>query len=152
MQKSELEQIRDLRKEIKDLDEKVEKMQRERVGRVQDKVHASMKDFPYVYTTKNIKGVDEKDKKSRRALTDSEILLLRRRQQAIDAEYRITKYINGINDSRIRRIISLRYEEGMSWKEVADELGYDRTYPEKLLSKYLQEHPEESRKVPKKTE
>lgn len=146
MTKGELEQLLDLRKEIRELDEKVERMQQQRVGKVTDKVHTSMKEFPYVYTTKTITGVDEKDKKRRKTLTDSEILLLRRRKQAMDAELKISKYINGIKDSRIRRIISLRYEEGLSWEKVAEKMNVDRTYPEKLLTKYLKEHPDKNGK------
>lgn len=145
MTKRELEQLLDLRKEIKELDDKVEKMQKQRVGKVTDKVHASMKEFPYTYTTKTITGVDATDKKHRKALTESEILLLKRRQQAVDAEYRISEYIKSIEDSKIRRIIGLRYEEGLSWDKVAKAMNYDRTYPEKLLTKYLKEHPEKKR-------
>lgn len=140
MTKEELGQLLDLRKEIEELDAKIDRMQKQRVGKTTDKVHASMKEYPYVYTTKTITGVDNKDKKKRRELTASEILLLRRRQQAVEAEFRISQYIKGIKDSRIRRIISLKYEEGLSWEKVADALNCDRTYPEKLLNKYLQEY------------
>ncbi len=140
MTKKELGQLLDLRKEIEELDVKIERMQKQRVGKTIDKVHASMKEYPYVYTTKTIVGVDNKDKKKRRELTASEILLLKRRQQAVEAEFRISQYIKGIKDSRIRRIISLKYEEGLSWEKVADVLKCDRTYPRKLLDKYLQEH------------
>ncbi len=142
MTKGELEQILDLRKEIRELDIKIERMKEQRVGKVIDRVHTSMKEYPYVYTTKTISGVDNRDKKHRRELTESELLLLKRRQQAVDAEYRISQYISNIEDSRIRRIISLRYEEGMSWEKVAIEMHCDRTYPEKLLTRYLKEHPE----------
>ena len=132
-----------LRKEIRELDAKVEKIQNQRVGKVMDKVHTSMLDFPYVYTTKTIMGIDNKGvKKQRKVLTESELLLLKRRKQAVETEYRISQYINSINDSRIRRIISLKYEEGLSWSKVADNMNCDRTYPEKLLTKYLKEHPE----------
>lgn len=147
MTKSELEQLLDLRKEIQELDAKVEKMQGQRVGKVMDRVHASMPEFPYVYTTKTITGVDNKgSRKRRRELTESELLLLKRRQQAVDAEFKISKYIKSINDSRIRRIISLRYEEGLSWDKVAAAMNCDRTYPEKLLTKYLKEHPEKKKR------
>lgn len=140
MTKDELGQLLDLRKEIKELDMKVERLKQQRVEKVTDKVHASMKDFPYCYTTKTITGEDQKEgKKRRRALTDNELLLIRRRQQAVDAEYRISKFIEGIKDSKIRRIVSLRYEEGYSWAEVAEIIHCDRTYPEKLLTKYLNE-------------
>lgn len=137
MTKRELEQLRDLRKEIRELDDKIEHMQKQRVEKTTDRVHTSMKEFPYVYTTKTITGVDNKDKKRRKELTESEILLLRRRQQAVAAEYKISQYIKSIKDSRIRRIIHLRYEEGLSWEKVAEAMNCDRTYPEKLLSKYL---------------
>lgn len=146
MTKNELGQLRDLRKEIRELDVKVEKMQKQRVGKVMDRVHASMPEFPYVYTTKTITGTDDKGGKLRKEMTENEILLLKRRQQAVEAEYRISQYINSINDSRIRRIISLRYEEGLSWSKVADDMNCDRTYPEKLLTKYLKEHPEKKKR------
>lgn len=140
MTKGELEQLLDLRKEIRELDAKVERMQKQRVGKTIDKVQASMKEYPYVHTTRTITGLDNKDKKHRRELTESEILLLRRRQQAVDAEFKISQYIKNVSDSRIRRIISLRYEEGLSWERVASAMNCDRTYPEKLLNKYLNEH------------
>ena len=145
MTKNELGQLLDLRKEIRELDERVEKLQRQRVGKVTDRVHASMKEYPYVHTTKTITGIDNTDKKHRMELTESELLLLKRRQQAVDAEYRISRYIKSINDSRIRRIISLRYEEGFSWDKVAAAMNCDRTYPEKLLTKYLKQHPEKKK-------
>lgn len=137
MTKEELEQLRDLRKEIRELDDKIERMKEQRAGKITDRVHTSMKEHPYVYTTKTITGVDIKNKKLRKELTESEILLLKRRQQAVNAEYKISQYIKSIKDSRIRRIIHLRYEEGLSWEKVAEAMNCDRTYPEKLLSKYL---------------
>lgn len=140
MTKEELGQLLDLRKEIKELDEKVERLQGQRVGKVTDRVHSSMKEFPYCYTTKTITGVDQKEsKKHRRALTENEILLIRRRQQAVSAEHKISKFIESIKDSKIRRIVSLKYEEGYSWGKVAEMMNCDRTYPEKMLTKYLKE-------------
>ena len=143
MTKEELGQLSDLRKEIKELDVKVERLQEQRVGKVTDRVHASMKEFPYCYTTKTITGVDQKEsKKHRRALTENELLLLKRRQQAVKEEYKISQFIKSINDSKIRRIVALKYEEGLSWGKVAELMHMDRTYPEKLLTKYLNEHKE----------
>lgn len=147
MTKEELGQLSDLRKEIKELDAKVERLQEQRVGKVTDRVHTSMKEFPYCYTTKTITGVDQKEsKKHRRALTENELLLLKRRRQAVEEEYKISQFIKSINDSKIRRIVALKYEEGYSWGKVAEILHCDRTYPEKLLTKYLKEHKEEKRR------
>lgn len=143
MTKEQLGQLIDLRKEIKELDEKVERLQRTQPGAVVDKVQASMKEFPYVQIEKTIRGIDEKEAaKHRRILTNNEILLLRRRQQAIREEQRLSKFIEGIKDSRIRRIVSLRYEDGLPWAKVAEKMNCDRTYPEKILTKYLEEHKE----------
>ena len=125
----------------------MERLQEQRVGKVTDRVHASMKEFPYCYTTKTITGVDQKEsKKHRRALTENELLLLKRRRQAVEEEYKISQFIKSINDSKIRRIVALKYEEGYSWGKVAEILHCDRTYPEKLLTKYLKEHKEEKRR------
>ena len=145
MKKEELEQLFDLRKEIKELDARVARMQAERVGKVQDKVHTSMHEFPYTYTSKTITGVDNTNTRKRRALTDNEILLLRRRRKLVETEHRITKWINDIEDSRIRRAASLRYEDGLSWNQVAKRMNCDRTYPEKLIKKYLKENEEKNK-------
>lgn len=146
MTKEELSQLSDLRQEIKELDARVERLQKERVGKVTDKIHASMKEYPYCYTTKTITGVDQKDsRKRRRELAENEILLLKRRQQAVQEEYKISQFIKSINDSKIRRIVSLRYEDGYSWGKVAELMHMDRTYPEKLLTKYLKEKDKENK-------
>ena len=79
-------------------------------------------------------------------LSEMVLIFVTVRQQAVDAEFKISQYIKSINDSRIRRIISLRYEEGISWDKVAAAMNCDRTYPEKLLTKYLKEHPEKKKR------
>lgn len=49
----------------------------------------------------------------------------------------IMEYINTISDSRVRRIMQYKYIEGYTWKKIADIMHYDRSYPEKIISKYL---------------
>lgn len=138
MTKEELSQLCDLRREIRELDEEVKNL-KEQKRVVRDKVQSSMKDFPYVRTTATVYSVDKKaDKARRRKLTDKEILLLKRRRQAADLELKISEYIQTVSDSKIRRIIHLKYEQGKTWEEVATIMHCDRTYPEKMLTKYLQ--------------
>jgi len=36
---------------------------------------------------------------------------------------RLTRYINGIEDSQIRQILSLRYINGLSWQKIAFTIG-----------------------------
>ena len=151
MTKEELGQLIDLRKEIKELDEKIECLKKQRVGNVSDRVHASMQEFPYCYTTVTITGVDQKESRKRRAvITENEMLLLKRRQQAVNAEFKISQFIKDIKDSKVRRIVSLKYEEGLSWGKVAEIMNYDRTYPEKILTKYLKEHRGKERREKKR--
>ena len=140
MTKKELGQLCDLRKEIKELEMEIVNLQNQkRVTR--DKVQKSMDGFPYIKGTNTVYGPDQRaDKARRQKITDKELLLLQRRQQAVDAEFIISEYIKNVKDSKIRRILSLKYEKGLTWDEVADTMNYDRTYPEKLLSKYLKEH------------
>ena len=39
----------------------------------------------------------------------------------------VEEYIEGIEDSRVRTIIRLRYIEGMTWQQVADYMGGEHT-------------------------
>lgn len=138
--KKELGQLCDLRKEIKELESEIENLQdQKRV--VRDKVQKSMDNFPYIQGRTTVYSTDPRaDRVRRQKITDKELLLLQRRQQAADAEVLISEYIKTVTDSRIRRIIFLKYEKCMTWEEVADEMNYDRTYPEKMLTRYLKEH------------
>lgn len=52
-------------------------------------------------------------------------------------EIEIMEYINTISDSRIRRIMQYKYIEGYTWKKIASIMHYDRSYPEKIITKYL---------------
>lgn len=103
MTKEELEQLIDLRKEIKEIEQKIR--------------HGDA-ECPSV----NIE------------------LLEKRIHMAAGLEKEITAYINSVGDSRIRRIMQYRYADGYPWAKIARIMHYDRTYPEKLISKYLREN------------
>ncbi|MCD8286483.1 MAG: hypothetical protein LUD50_04595 [Clostridia bacterium] len=141
MTKDELGQLLSLRKEIMELTDKIEELEAKPGGMVCDKVEASSSDFPYTKISVKIEGYDYSSQPNRR-LQEKKALLEARRQQAENEERKLSRYIKGIKDSKIRRIVSLRYEKGLTWEQVAAKMHYDRTYPEKLLSKYLKEHPD----------
>lgn len=67
-------------------------------------------------------------------------LLKERVHMAAGLEREIAAYINSVDDSRIRRIMQYRYADGYTWGKIARIMHYDRTYPEKLISKYLKEN------------
>jgi len=48
------------------------------------------------------------------------------------------RYIDGIEDSRMRQIMAGRYVDGLSWKEVAARIGErDEQYPRRLHNRFL---------------
>jgi len=51
---------------------------------------------------------------------------------------RLTRYINGIEDSQIRQILSLRYINGLSWQQIAFTIGEtDESYPRRKHNTFL---------------
>ena len=48
------------------------------------------------------------------------------------------RYIDSIDDSRMRQIMASRYVDGLSWKEVAARIGErDEQYPRRLHNRFL---------------
>lgn len=140
MRKEELEQLISLRKEIADLEVAIIKIQEQKDEVVTDKVRASGKEFPYIDGYAKISGVNtETERKRKEILYKKEKLLNERKKKVESAEIRIIEYINSVQDSRIRRIMQYRYIDGCTWGKIAKSMHCDRTYPEKLISKYLKE-------------
>lgn len=51
---------------------------------------------------------------------------------------RLTNYINSIEDSEMRQIMTLRYINGMSWQRVAFSINrYDEQYPRRKHNRFL---------------
>ena len=70
-------------------------------------------------------------------LTD---LIKNRRKKCLLDQIRIENFISTISDSQMRMIISLRYINGLSWQQVAFEMGeFDESYPRKKHNKFLKD-------------
>ena len=51
---------------------------------------------------------------------------------------RLNRLINGIEDSQMRLILSLRYINGLSWQQIAFSIGeYDEQYPRRKHNAFL---------------
>ena len=138
-----MSQLASLRREIRELDEKIAAINARKGMVVTDKVQASAKEFPYQETHVTIHGYSyELDPKSKRQKKEKERLLRIRRQQASELELKITEYINTITDSEIRRMMEYRYIENHTWEEIGRIFHCDRTTAEKKVSNYLKEPPE----------
>ena len=124
-----LVQYSDLQEEIKELRERIRKTEDqiariEADGNVADSVsggdggiqHFRIEGFPYPeYSRKKTLLYARKA-----TLTSLEMELLETLNQ-------VEEFIASVNDSRMRRIINLRFIEGLSWNKVADRIGGGNT-------------------------
>ncbi|MDE6053390.1 MAG: hypothetical protein K2G55_06465 [Lachnospiraceae bacterium] len=140
MKKEELEQLINLRREISNLEVAIIKIKQQRAEIVTDKVRASSRDFPYIDGFAKVSGINAAaELRKDQLLFKKESLLAERKKKAEEAEIKIIEYINSVQDSRIRSIMQYRYIDGYTWNKIAKSMHCDRTYPEKLVSKYLKE-------------
>lgn len=120
MTKEELEQLIDLRKEIKELEQSILKVEQMETGEVPVKVKASCQDFPYTQGRVSVKTYNPALANKRdQLLYEKRMLLNERKEKAIKEEQKLTRYINNINESRVRRIMQYRYIDGYSWEKSA---------------------------------
>lgn len=118
------EEIKDLRRRIRDIESKIEQMKVE--GTVFDSVKGTRHDgtigsiriegFPYP-------RYDEKLEKLycyKEQLEKAEL-------KAVELTNKVEEYINSIADSRMRRIIRYRYIDKLSWTAVASRIGGNNT-------------------------
>lgn len=131
MEKDILVQFADMQEEVKDIRKRAEgvRKQLERLetgGTVIDAVKGTRQDgtfgsiriegFPCVDHEKKLRNLQSYLRK----LAEAEEKLLELTNAA-------EEYINGIEDSRMRRIVRYRFLDGLSWNEVADRLGGNNT-------------------------
>lgn len=138
--KERLEQLIDLRAEIKELNREISAIREKTDDMVTDKITASSHEFPYNQVHITIRGLDAKGAEKRRAAIHKKQCMLQKRMvetQILEAD--IAEFINTIHDSEMRRIFHARYEIGMTWERIGRELHCDRTTVEKKVSKYLRE-------------
>lgn len=136
-------QYADLQQECKEVREKIERLEMEipRIEKrikaiedgelVKDKVRGGeggMQNF-------NIEGVPTVEYERKRTSLLSKKLLLNNRKTALEIlEFEllqktneVEEFIASIDDSRMRRIINLRFIEKLSWNKVADHIGGGNT-------------------------
>lgn len=68
----------------------------------------------------------------------SRLIELKKKQTVIEYN-RLMQYINSVDDSLMRQILTLRYVNGLSWQQVAFSIGEsDEQYPRRKHNKFLQ--------------
>lgn len=132
-----LKQYNDLLKELKELEQRIERVKNKPVQVVSDTVKGSPH-FPYNERVFKVTGI-EADKKEQQ-LEKLNNILYKRRAKCKELALEIEEFINTIPDSRTRRVFSLRYVDGLNWLQIARRIErYDESYPRKIIhDKYLE--------------
>ena len=143
MTKKELSQLRDLKREIQLLKERQADIRNRMRGmKTPNCVEASAPNPPYQKHSVTIYGVspaeteayqedNTRQQKNRLAIAERE----RRCQTELD---KIEHFIAGIEDSKIRQIITLYYVQGLSWQQVAFRIGHhDEQYARRKIDRFL---------------
>ena len=140
MTKELLEQYQSLCKDIKELKQEIDNMRRDTTTK--DSVTGSSPHYPYTIHQIVIEGVDYEHRPIVEAMQ-------RQLQRAINQRMEIEEYIASIDDSEIRLIARLKYLRGMSWQQIAFQIGrYDEQRPRKKMYDFLRkDEKDESRNV-----
>ena len=120
MNKNQLRQLRHLKSEIRLLKQQIDNLESEIVT---DRVRGSDVEHPYIEKTYIIRGLAYDRRKIKRLKEK----LQRRVDDLIDLVVEINEYIETIDDSLIRQIITLRYVNGLTWDQVAARIGGGNT-------------------------
>lgn len=129
-------EVKEIRKKIEKLEDKIPKIQ-QRINEIEegeivkDKVRGGLGGLQ----SYNIEGIPLKEYSDRKTDLLSKKLLLNSRKSTLELlEFDLLKktneveeFIASIDDSRMRRIINLRFIENLSWIKVANRIGGGNT-------------------------
>ncbi len=123
MTRQKLKQIRHLKREIELLEEQILNLE---AGIVTDKVRGSDPEHPWTEKSFYITGFDQE--KYSRKMDRLKRRLERRIEDLVDLRAEILAFVEGIDDSLLRQVIILRHVNGLSWEQVAAEIGSGTTW------------------------
>lgn len=122
MTRQELKQVRYLKREIELLQEQIAAVEAEIVT---DKVKGSDPDHPWTERSFIIKGLPGERNEKLLRLRDR---LERRKSDLQDMRAEIFEWVESVDDSLLRQVIILRHVNGLSWRQVAREIGAGTTW------------------------
>lgn len=129
MTRAELEQLKSLKQEAKQLQEELKNL-----PFVPASVKGSLPEFPYIETTFKVFGVDEQKGKRVKERLDRVLDEIQERILIME------EWLETVEDSEIRTILRMKYRNGMKDKEIAAELGYDRSTISNKLRTFFKKH------------
>lgn len=125
-------QYTDLQQEIKYLSKKIDELKNKRIKREarkkHDMVRASSKEYPYVKHNVHIEGLVSTSEMFLNSKINTEIRKLESRyENLLQVTNDVLDFIESIDDSHMRMIITYRIIENYSWGQVADAMGGGNT-------------------------
>ena len=128
MNKDILIQYSDLVEEVKDLHRRIQKLQDDidKLEPVKDSVKGTRRDGTIGSIT--ISGYPVPAYyRHKKQLEKREAVLREKEDELLELVNAAEEYIAGISDSRIRRILRYRYLDGLTWQQVAKQMGGNHT-------------------------
>lgn len=125
-------QYSDLQQEIKYLSKRIDKLKNERIKyeakKKHDMVRASSHEYPYVEHSVHIDGMTNINEMMLNSTINQEIRKLELRyENLLQTTNDVLDFIESVEDSHMRLIITYRIIENYSWGQVADAMGGGNT-------------------------
>ena len=126
MDKAILEQYIDACELIKETEADIRKVKKQRKTILQDRVHGSMKEFPYAAQSFKIQGMAYSAVRDPGALEAYERLLEERKARAEEIKVQVEAWMNTV-PQRMQRIIRYKIFDEGTWEQVAAKMGRKAT-------------------------
>lgn len=120
--RKDLKKYRRLLTEVELLKRQLEKIEPEFV---RDSVNGSALEFPYTVHKVHIEGYDLESYKRKVAKMNRRIV--NKMNELVEEKDRLIEFIYGIENSEVRQIFIYKYIDGLTWKEIADNMNYGVT-------------------------
>lgn len=134
MDKDIFKQYIDACEAVKETEEQIRRLQKNRKTVVVDAVKGSMHDFPFVEKSFKVTGIAHSVLENPGQLDQEELILEERKAAAAQIKSQVEAWLNTI-PVRMQRIIRYRDFEGMTWRQVAMKMGR-RTTEESVKKEY----------------
>ena len=136
MTKEQLCEYRELQKEIKRLQARIEKLKDKNEGYAADVVKGSSIEFPYTQHPILVEGFDAEKKQA--SISRFKEILSKRVSKSMDRSLEIADFICNIESVKIRTIFEYRYYDLLTWQQIAFKMGAtSEAYPRNIHDKYL---------------
>lgn len=129
MTKKELSQLYYLNREIEMLKKQLSSLENRQDEHTCSTVRASQLSYPFTLHSVTVSGATDPEAAYRRRaeIRETKALISLKIEQC-DIEYsRLIRYINGVDDSLMRQILTYRYVSGFNWVQVAMHIGGGNT-------------------------